>query len=136
MIQIKVKNSSLITSKIQEIYMYNQFIILIYGYFILAWFGLIIKYTLRYMKVNEEEIEGVKGGGFVIGLLERILIFSFVLTNQYAAIAFIFAAKSLARFKGLEKREIAEYYLLGTFLSMTSAVVLGIFFVMLFGYIL
>lgn len=114
--------------------MYNKFLILIYGYFILVWFGMIIKYILQYMGVNESKVEGIKNGGFVIGLLERILIFSFVLTNQYAAIAFIFAAKSLARFKELEKRDIAEYYLLGTFISITSAVVLGIFFVILFGY--
>ena len=53
--------------------MYNKFLILIYGYFILVWFGMIIKYILQYMGVNESKVEGIKNGGFVIGLLERIL---------------------------------------------------------------
>ncbi len=135
--------------------MYNKFIILLLGYLIVAVFGWVIKVILQFMKVTppEESIKfktvikrggvsvekieerGIKGGGFLIGLFERILIFSFVLTNQYAAISIIFAAKSLARFKELDNRNIAEYYLLGTFISITFAVVLGIIFVMMFGYV-
>jgi hypothetical protein len=55
--------------------------------------------------------------GRVIGILERALIYFLVLNAQYAAIGFILAAKSFTRFKELEKREFAEYVLIGTLLS-------------------
>lgn len=55
--------------------------------------------------------------GRVIGILERILIYFFVLTNSYSAIGFILAAKGITRFKELENREFAEYFLIGTLLS-------------------
>lgn len=60
--------------------------------------------------------------GRFIGILERILIFFFVLVSQYTAIAFIIAAKGFTRFKDLDQREFAEYVLIGTLLSASSAV--------------
>jgi hypothetical protein len=60
--------------------------------------------------------------GRFIGILERILIFFFVLVSQYTAIAFIVAAKGFTRFKDLDQREFAEYVLIGTLLSASSAV--------------
>ena len=60
--------------------------------------------------------------GRFIGVLERILIFFFVLVSQYTAIAFIIAAKGFTRFKDLDQREFAEYVLIGTLLSASSAV--------------
>jgi len=60
--------------------------------------------------------------GRFIGILERILIFFFVLVSQYTAIAFILAAKGFTRFKDLDEREFAEYVLIGTLLSATAAV--------------
>ena len=52
--------------------------------------------------------------GATIGILERILIVVFVLTGTEAAIGFVVAAKTLARFRLLDDRDFAEYYLLGT----------------------
>ena len=60
--------------------------------------------------------------GRFIGILERILIFFFVLADQFTAIAFILAAKGFTRFKDLDEREFAEYVLIGTLLSATAAV--------------
>lgn len=60
--------------------------------------------------------------GRIIGVLERLLIYYFVLNNQFAAIGLIIAAKSFARFKDLEKREFAEYVLIGTLLSTLLAI--------------
>lgn len=59
--------------------------------------------------------------GRFIGILERILIFFFVLVSQYTAIAFIIAAKGFTRFKDLDQREFAEYVLIGTLLSASAA---------------
>ena len=40
-----------------------------------------------------------------------------VATAEYSAVAFILAAKGVARFKQLEEREFAEYVLVGTLAS-------------------
>ncbi|HEX6982721.1 MAG TPA: hypothetical protein VF181_08160 [Balneolaceae bacterium] len=42
--------------------------------------------------------EGEYNTGRLIGMLERIFVFLFVLFNQYTAIGFILAAKGVARF--------------------------------------
>jgi hypothetical protein len=65
--------------------------------------------------------------GATIGVLERLLIVGFVLTNATTAVGFVVAAKTLARFKQLDDRQFAEYYLLGTLASV--AVALGSAFV-------
>ena len=61
--------------------------------------------------------------GSTIGILERLLIVVFVLTGTDVAIGFVVAAKTLARFKLLDDREFAEYYLLGTLASVSVAIV-------------
>jgi hypothetical protein len=61
--------------------------------------------------------------GATIGILERILIVVFVLTGSEAAIGFVVAAKTLARFRLLDDRDFAEYYLLGTLASVAVAII-------------
>lgn len=63
--------------------------------------------------------------GRVIGILERMLLFSFVLQAQYGAIGFILAAKAFTRFKALDDRPFAEYVLIGTLLSACLALATG-----------
>jgi hypothetical protein len=64
--------------------------------------------------------------GATIGVLERLLIVAFVLTGSTAAIGFVVAAKTLARFRQLDDRDFAEYYLLGTLASVTVALGSGL----------
>ena len=64
--------------------------------------------------------------GATIGVLERILIVVFVLTGSEAAVGFVVAAKTLARFRLLDDRAFAEYYLLGTLASVAVAIVSGL----------
>ncbi|HEY8437613.1 MAG TPA: DUF3307 domain-containing protein [Candidatus Limnocylindrales bacterium] len=64
--------------------------------------------------------------GAAIGILERALIVVFVLTGTEAAIGFVVAAKTLARFRQLDDRDFAEYYLLGTLASVAVAIVTGL----------
>ncbi|PYP22195.1 MAG: hypothetical protein DMD53_04355 [Gemmatimonadetes bacterium] len=64
--------------------------------------------------------------GRTIGALERALALTLVLLSQYAAVGWIIAAKSLARFKALEDREFAEYFLIGTLASLLLALLAGI----------
>ena len=65
--------------------------------------------------------------GRVIGFLERILIYFFVLNNHFSAIGFILAAKGITRFKKLEERTFAEYFLIGTLLSAILAGAIALF---------
>jgi hypothetical protein len=63
--------------------------------------------------------------GRVIGILERMLLYSFILQGQYGAIGFILAAKAFTRFKALDDRPFAEYVLIGTLLSACLALAVG-----------
>lgn len=58
-----------------------------------------------------------------IGSLERFIIIVMLFLGQYAAIAIVFTAKSIVRFKDFENRDFAEYYLYGTFLSVVTAII-------------
>lgn len=67
--------------------------------------------------------------GARIGLLERFLILTFVLVDQFAAIGFLLAAKSVLRFSDLREvqhRKLTEYVLLGTLLSFAATITLGL----------
>ncbi len=60
-----------------------------------------------------------------IGILERIMIITFILNDSIGSIAFILAAKSLARFNLLNDKDFAEYYLLGTLFSTLLGIIGG-----------
>jgi Protein of unknown function (DUF3307) len=64
--------------------------------------------------------------GATIGVIERLLIVVLVLTGAEAAIGLVVAAKTLARFRQLDDRAFAEYYLLGTLASVSVAVISGL----------
>lgn len=65
--------------------------------------------------------ESVRMGRY-IGSLERLLVAALLSLAQYGSIALVFTAKSVARFKQLDDRRFAEYYIFGTLLSATVAV--------------
>lgn len=69
---------------------------------------------------------GVRGAGAIIGFLERALVLTFVLLNQYTAIGLVLTAKSIARYKELEDRRFAEYFIIGTLGSMLFAILSGV----------
>lgn len=94
--------------------------------------NIVLRYILKVMgleslgtqedKVSDEEYSM----GRLIGLLERIFIFIFVLLNQYSAIGFILAAKGVTRFNNFkDDRPFAEYVLIGTLLSTLLALIIG-----------
>lgn len=66
------------------------------------------------------------GRGRVIGILERFLILTLLLVGQWGVIGFILAAKSIARFDQLKEQTFAEYYLIGTLLSVLFAIGTGL----------
>lgn len=64
--------------------------------------------------------------GKLIGYIERLLVILLTYYNAFPAIGFIVAAKSIARFKQMDDRDWAEYFLLGTLSSMFLGIALGI----------
>lgn len=65
-----------------------------------------------------------------IGIFERILVFTFVITGHYEGIGFLIAAKSILRFsdpKGNMVRKESEYILIGTLMSFASSIIVGLF---------
>lgn len=71
---------------------------------------------------GKESGKGIDGSGYLIGIFERIITITFVLIDQFAALGFVLAAKSVARFKKIEDEQgFAEKYLVGTLFSVTLA---------------
>jgi hypothetical protein len=64
--------------------------------------------------------------GRIIGVLERALALTLVLLGQYGALGLLVAAKALARFRALDDRDFAEYFLIGTLASLLHALVVGV----------
>ena len=64
--------------------------------------------------------------GRIIGVLERAIALTLVLLGQYGALGLVVAAKALARFRGLEERDFAEYFLIGTLASVLIALLAGV----------
>lgn len=64
--------------------------------------------------------------GRAIGILERMMVLTLVLVDQWAALGLVLAAKSIARFRELEDRRFSEYYLIGTLTSLLVAITTGL----------
>jgi len=63
--------------------------------------------------------------GRIIGSLERILSFILIAFNQFAAVGFIIAAKTILRFRDSDTAK-TEYVLIGSLLSFGIAILFGI----------
>lgn len=69
--------------------------------------------------------QSLQNAGKYIGVLERLIIFLFVLTNHFEAVGFLLAAKSIFRFGDLTNAhdlKLTEYVLIGTLLSFGVAI--------------
>lgn len=68
-----------------------------------------------------EPTEELKNAGLYIGWLERLLIITAVVLRSPTLIGLILTGKSIARFPELKDAKFAEYFLIGTFLSVGIA---------------
>lgn len=98
------------------------------GYIISIWVGgTLIRVFLSTMGSSIDIGEGLRDAGMRIGQLERFVVTTLTLLDQYGAIAFVFAAKSIARFKKIEEEpRFAEYYLVGTLASVSVGILAGL----------
>lgn len=75
------------------------------------------------------QTESLSSAGKYIGILERLLVFTFIMVNHWEGVGFMVAAKSVFRFSDLaqaKQRKLTEYVLIGTLLSFGTAVLTGI----------
>jgi hypothetical protein len=82
--------------------------------------------------------DSLEDAGMYIGVLERILVFIFIVLNQWAAVGFLITAKSVFRFGDLsaaKERKLTEYVLIGTLISFGIAIITGIMYKMILAYV-
>ena len=75
------------------------------------------------------QIQGLENAGKWIGIIERALIFTFIIINQLSVIGFLLAAKSVFRFGDLKDstdQKKTEYIIIGTFISFLLAILVGL----------
>jgi hypothetical protein len=91
--------------------------------------GYLIRYLTRNLtsgiKKPGETAEQVENAGMYIGWLERFLVVTAILVQSPSMVGLILTGKSIARFPELKER-FAEYFLIGTLLSIGLAVIGGL----------
>lgn len=91
-----------------------------------------------FLKWNISEVtknsKSLKDAGKYIGILERILVFLFIILGHWEAVGFLITAKSVFRFVDLKEsrdRQLTEYILIGTLISFGIAIITGIIFILI-----
>jgi hypothetical protein len=91
--------------------------------------GYLIRYLTRNLAAGVEKpgetAEEVKNAGMYIGWLERFLVVTAIVVQSPSMVGLILTGKSIARFPELKER-FAEYFLIGTLLSIGLAVLGGL----------
>lgn len=85
-----------------------------------------------------EDNESLKDAGKYIGILERLLVFIFIIVGHWEAVGFLITAKSVFRFGDLsstKERKLTEYILIGTLISFGIAIVVSLLFLNLKSYV-
>jgi hypothetical protein len=85
-----------------------------------------LRHRARQEDTDQEAAEELARAGRWIGWLERSLLLTAITLSSPAAAGLIVAAKSVFRFSETRDRPFAEYFLIGTFLSVLLAVAGGI----------
>jgi hypothetical protein len=94
--------------------------------------GYLIRYLLRplsrqlaasrdYQTQPHDSLEGLGNAGLYLGWLERGLLVVAFAMGSFTAVGLIVGAKSVARFPEFKSRAFAEYFLIGTLISVAIA---------------
>lgn len=79
------------------------------------------------IEVEEKKKNSLKKAGRYIGIFERILILTFILSSNFSAIGFLIGAKSILRFGDSQgARKQTEYILVGTLMSFALCIIVGV----------
>ncbi|HUO35711.1 MAG TPA: DUF3307 domain-containing protein [Candidatus Acidoferrum sp.] len=93
--------------------------------------GYAIRYLTRPMLASlpqlvEETREELRNAGMYIGWLERLLVLTAVILRSPATVGLVLTAKSIVRYPEIKSGRFAEYFLIGTLLSILLALMGGV----------
>lgn len=94
---------------------------------------LIQKVMSLWLFADEQKNEALPGAGRYIGMLERLFVFGFVIMQQWQAVGWLIAAKSILRYSDLSRakdRKLTEYVLLGTLMSIGAALLIALMYLL------
>ena len=121
-----------IGSFVSELITSETILAIIIGYLVIVFpTGFLIgKATKRWQNEVEDDLKknSLDAAGRYIGIFERILVLTFILTANFSAIGFLIAAKSILRFSDKSEvgaRKQTEYVLIGTLMSFTITILVG-----------
>ena len=125
------KSFDLIVPFIESMVMSKKNLTILTALILIIWpVGLAIgKITEPFRNELSSNSDSLNKAGSYIGTFERLLVFIFILMGQYAAIGFLIAAKSVLRISkdgDDNARKKTEYVLIGTLISFTTAIVIGL----------
>lgn len=114
-----------------SIFTSKKYLAVLIGYIVVIFpVGFIIgKATEKWQKeiAKDSKHESLKKAGRYIGIFERVLVLTFILSGNFSAIGFLIGAKSILRFgdaKGARKH--TEYVLIGTLMSFAICIAVGL----------
>ena len=88
--------------------------------------GILIGQLTKGWREKISNPESLASAGKWIGIIERLIVFIFVLLGQYAAISLLIAAKGIIRFNEKDRPEVkTEYLVIGTLMSIGIALIVG-----------
>jgi hypothetical protein len=92
--------------------------------------GYLIRYVTKPLAGNisshNKESITLQNAGLYIGWLERFLVLTAIVVQSPAMVGLILTGKSIARFPDLKEPHFAEYFLIGTLLSISIALMGGL----------
>lgn len=88
--------------------------------------GILIGQFTKQWRDKIADADSLANAGKWIGIIERIVIFIFVMQSQYSAIGLLVAAKGIIRFNEKDRPETkTEYLVIGTLMSIGISVITG-----------
>ena len=100
-----------------------EFIHFLFSGILLVWGGnLVVKIGVK-KYIDKSLPTGFPSSGKYIGMLERILIFIFLIKGFYSLIGFLLTIKAIYRFGDIQgndqtKMKLSEYFIIGSLLSL------------------
>ncbi|PKG58111.1 DUF3307 domain-containing protein [Shewanella sp. GutDb-MelDb] len=132
-----ISGSNIVTSIVNVASLIDYKVVVIVAAYITVWKPVSIfismvlgKWSLSPASASDtNDDNSLEAAGDAIGKIERALILTFILTNQFAGIGFLLAAKSVFRFGDLTRshdKKLTEYVMLGTLTSVSITIFIGL----------